>query len=101
MAQIKPDNREIETRFFQAVVNEKDFDFASKYLGDWYTEHDRQGVDGPSGLNQFIDFLKSEQPLLHVEYSLTSIGESLSEVCQHITNWAINHIDGLLNRQYI
>ena len=33
--------------------------------------------------------------VLHVEYSLTLLGESLSSVCQTITDWAKQHINEL------
>jgi DNA-binding HxlR family transcriptional regulator len=38
----------------------------------------------------------SEKPL-RVEYSLTLLGISLSDVCNQITEWSINHIDEILS----
>lgn len=60
-------NKEIATRFFEAVVNEKNYDAASKYLGKIYIEHDPQGVDGPGGLYVFIEYLRNTYPNSHVE----------------------------------
>lgn len=33
--------------------------------------------------------------VLYVEYSLTSLGLGLSEVCRHITRWAEQHVNDL------
>jgi predicted SnoaL-like aldol condensation-catalyzing enzyme len=61
------DNKEIATKFFESIVNEKDFDSASQYLGPWYIEHDPDGTDGPSGLKAYIQFLRDTFPNSHVE----------------------------------
>lgn len=60
-------NKEIATEFLQAVVNAKDYDAASKYLGSWFTEHDPEGTDGPDGLRAYIQFLRDNFPNSHVE----------------------------------
>lgn len=73
--QCNQDNLGIATQFFNAVVNDKDFEKASRYLGDWYIEHDPEGVDGPSGLNDYIEFLKRDLPLLHVVIKRTFVSE--------------------------
>lgn len=60
-------NKEIATEFFQSIVNAKDYDAASKYLGSWFTEHDPDGTDGPAGLKAYIQFLRDNFPNSHVE----------------------------------
>jgi len=60
-------NKEIATEFLHAIVNAKDYDAASKYLGSWYTEHDPEGADGPTGLKAYIQFLRDNFPNSHVE----------------------------------
>lgn len=60
-------NAVIARKFFEAIVNEKNFDTASLYIGNWYTEHDPQGMDGPSGLKSYIDFLRENYPNSHVD----------------------------------
>jgi predicted SnoaL-like aldol condensation-catalyzing enzyme len=60
-------NKEIATKFFEAIVNDKDFDAASKYIGKWYTEHDPEGIDGAEGLRAYIQFLRDNFPNSHVE----------------------------------
>ena len=60
-------NKEIATKFFEAVVNEKNYDAAAKYLGKTYIEHDPVGVDGAVGLNMYIEYLRDKFPDSHVE----------------------------------
>jgi predicted SnoaL-like aldol condensation-catalyzing enzyme len=60
-------NKEIATEFLQSIVNAKDFNAASKYLGTWYTEHDPDGTDGPVGLKAYIQFLQDNFPNSHIE----------------------------------
>lgn len=66
-------NKEIATKFFLSIVNEKNFDSAANYIGDWYIEHDPQGHDGPSGLKEYINFLQNDFPLSHVEIKRTFV----------------------------
>ena len=44
------------------MLNQKDFDAASKYLGTRYTQHNPGAADGPDGLKGFIAFLKDKFP---------------------------------------
>ena len=48
--------------FYDAALNQKDFDAASKYLGNRYTQHNPIAADGPEGLKAFIAFLKDKFP---------------------------------------
>lgn len=59
-------NKEIATAFFEAIVNAKDFDLASQYIGKVYIEHDPEGEDGATGLKHYIEFLQSNFPESHV-----------------------------------
>jgi predicted SnoaL-like aldol condensation-catalyzing enzyme len=60
-------NKKIVAAFYDAVLNQKDFDAASKYLGPRYTQHNPTGADGPEGLKGFIAFLKEKFPNNHSE----------------------------------
>jgi predicted SnoaL-like aldol condensation-catalyzing enzyme len=60
-------NKKTVTAFYDAVLNKKDFDEASKYLGPRYTQHNPTGKDGPEGLKGFIAFLKEKFPNNHSE----------------------------------
>lgn len=60
-------NKQVVVEFYNAVVNEKDFDTASRYIGDKYTQHNPLVADGIEGLKNFIDFLKTNFPQAHNE----------------------------------
>jgi predicted SnoaL-like aldol condensation-catalyzing enzyme len=53
--------------FYDKALNAKDFDAASKYLGNRYTQHNPTAADGPEGLKGFIGFLKDKFPQSHSE----------------------------------
>jgi predicted SnoaL-like aldol condensation-catalyzing enzyme len=55
-------NKKTVAAFEDAVLNQKDFDAAAKYLGPRYTQHNPNAADGPEGLKGFIAFLKDKFP---------------------------------------
>lgn len=55
-------NKQNVIEFYNAVVNEKNFDAASGYLGSRHTQHNPTAADGPEGLKQFIQFLRDKYP---------------------------------------
>jgi predicted SnoaL-like aldol condensation-catalyzing enzyme len=58
-------NKQMVSSFYNEVINNKDFDAASRYLGSRYTQHNPSVIDGPEGLKSFIDFLKNNYPDAH------------------------------------
>jgi predicted SnoaL-like aldol condensation-catalyzing enzyme len=56
------ENKKTVAAFYDAVLNQKDFDAASKYLGNRYTQHNPTAADGPEGLKGFVNFLKEKFP---------------------------------------
>jgi predicted SnoaL-like aldol condensation-catalyzing enzyme len=56
------ENKKTIAAFYDAALNQKDFDAASKYLGNRYTQHNPIAADGPEGLKAFIAFLKDKFP---------------------------------------
>jgi predicted SnoaL-like aldol condensation-catalyzing enzyme len=56
------ENKKTVAAFYDAVLNQKDFDAASKYLGNRYTQHNPTAADGPEGLKAFVAFLKDKFP---------------------------------------
>ncbi len=56
------ENKKTIAAFYDAALNQKDFDAASKYLGGRYTQHNPGAADGPEGLKAFIAFLKDKFP---------------------------------------
>jgi predicted SnoaL-like aldol condensation-catalyzing enzyme len=61
-AQQMEENKKTVRALYEAVLNKKDFDEASKYLGAKYTQHNPNAADGPEGLKGFIGFLKDKFP---------------------------------------
>jgi predicted SnoaL-like aldol condensation-catalyzing enzyme len=53
--------------FYEAAINQKDFDAASKYLGSRYVQHNPGAPDGPEGLKGFLQFLREKFPNAHSE----------------------------------
>ena len=55
-------NKKTVAALYDAVLNKKDFEEASKYLGPRYTQHNPNAADGPEGLKGFVNFLKEKFP---------------------------------------
>ncbi len=53
--------------FYDAAINQKDFDKASAFLGATYIQHNPGAADGPEGLKGFLTFLKTSFPQSHSE----------------------------------
>lgn len=60
-------NKEMVIAFYNAAINDKDFDAASVYLGDKYIQHNPLAADGPEGLKAFLDFAKENMSTFKVE----------------------------------
>ena len=56
------ENKKTVRALYDAALNKKEFDEASKYLGSKYTQHNPNAADGPEGLKGFIGFLKDKFP---------------------------------------
>jgi predicted SnoaL-like aldol condensation-catalyzing enzyme len=61
-------NQEIVIAFYDAAINEKDFEKASQYLGDVYIQHNPLAQDGPEGLQAFLAFAKENIPDFRIEF---------------------------------
>ena len=55
-------NKKLVTAFYEAAINQKDFEAAVKYLGSQYKQHNPTAGDGAEGLKGFIDYLKTRFP---------------------------------------
>ena len=58
-------NKKTVVQFYDAAINKKDFDAASKFLGPRYTQHNPRAADGPQGLKAFLAFLRDKFPDYH------------------------------------
>ena len=61
-------NKKTVLAFYDAAINRKDFDAASKYLGDKYIQHNPLAKDGPEGLKEFLEFAKQNLADYHTEF---------------------------------
>jgi predicted SnoaL-like aldol condensation-catalyzing enzyme len=55
-------NKKTVQKFYDLIINKKDFESASEYIGSRYTQHNPLVADGLEGLKDFVDFLKSNYP---------------------------------------
>ena len=56
------ENKKTVAALYDALLNQKDFDKASQYLGSRYKQHNPGAADGPEGLKGFVAFLKDKFP---------------------------------------
>lgn len=52
-------NKQNVVAFYNAAINDKDFEKARPYMGDKYIQHNPLAADGPDGLKAFLDFAKT------------------------------------------
>jgi predicted SnoaL-like aldol condensation-catalyzing enzyme len=55
-------NKKNVVEFYNAVLNEKDFEKAKTYVGATYIQHNPIGADGLEGIKGFITFLREKFP---------------------------------------
>src|SRR5215813_11467687 len=55
-------NKKNVVAFYNAVLNDKDFEKAKTYVGATYIQHNPIGADGLPGIQGFINFLREKFP---------------------------------------
>jgi predicted SnoaL-like aldol condensation-catalyzing enzyme len=60
-------NKNTVLAFYEAGLNNKDFDTASKFIGERYVQHNPLIADGIEGFRAFVGFLKETFPDLRGE----------------------------------
>jgi predicted SnoaL-like aldol condensation-catalyzing enzyme len=55
-------NKKTVLEFYEAALNEKDFEAAVKYLGPRYVQHNPRVPDGIEALKAFVGFLREKFP---------------------------------------
>jgi predicted SnoaL-like aldol condensation-catalyzing enzyme len=60
-------NKKTVVEFYEAGLNKKDFEAASKYFGPKYIQHNPGAQDGPEGFKAFLAFLRDKFPNSHSE----------------------------------
>jgi predicted SnoaL-like aldol condensation-catalyzing enzyme len=61
------ENKKVVLQFYEAAINQKDFDAASKFLGPRYIQHNPRAADGAEGLKAFLAYLREKSPDYHSE----------------------------------
>jgi len=56
-------NKKAVLEFYEAGLNRKDFDAASKYFGPKYIQHNPGAPDGIEGFRTFLNFLREKFPI--------------------------------------
>ncbi|MCM2286102.1 MAG: ester cyclase [Desulfobacula sp.] len=62
MGIIQEKNKKIVTQFYDLIINKKDFEAATPFIGKRYKQHNPLVKDYPEGLKEFIGFLKENFP---------------------------------------
>lgn len=57
-------NKDIVLAFYEAAINEKDFDKARPYMTDTYLQHNPTAATGPEGLRDWLADFKKQFPKL-------------------------------------
>jgi predicted SnoaL-like aldol condensation-catalyzing enzyme len=60
-------NKKAVVEFYEAALNKKDFEAASKYFGPKYIQHNPTAPDGIEGFKGFLAFLREKFPNSHSE----------------------------------
>jgi predicted SnoaL-like aldol condensation-catalyzing enzyme len=55
-------NKQIAIDFYNAALNEKNWEKAVAYIGERYTQHSLYMQDGPGGLEELVARIKREHP---------------------------------------
>jgi SnoaL-like polyketide cyclase len=58
-------NKKTVLEFYDAAINQKNFEAAAKFLGPRYIQHNPRAADGPEGLKAFLAFLREKFPDYH------------------------------------
>jgi predicted SnoaL-like aldol condensation-catalyzing enzyme len=60
-------NKKAVVEFYDAAINQKNFEAAARFLGPRYVQHNPRAADGPEGLKGFLAFLRDKFPDYHSE----------------------------------
>ncbi len=64
---IEEQNKKIVIEFYNAALNEKNWEKTRSFIGNRYVQHNLHAADGPEGLKAHIEFLKRDFPKNHGE----------------------------------
>lgn len=55
-------NKKNVIAFYNEIINRKDFNAASKFIGKEYVQHNPKAADGTDGLKNYIQYLRDTYP---------------------------------------
>jgi predicted SnoaL-like aldol condensation-catalyzing enzyme len=79
-------NKETVIAFYDAAINDKNFEAASAFLGDKYIQHNPMAADGPEGLKAFLEFAKANLSSFKVEFKRVLADGDFVVVHAHATS---------------
>jgi predicted SnoaL-like aldol condensation-catalyzing enzyme len=79
-------NKKTVLAFYQAAINDKDFEAASVYMGQDYIQHNPMAATGPEGLKAFLEFAREETPGFKVEFKRAFADGDYVIIHAHATN---------------
>ena len=59
---IEEQNKQIAIAFYNAALNEKNWEKTKSFIGNRYVQHNLHASDGPEGLKAHIEYLKRDFP---------------------------------------
>jgi predicted SnoaL-like aldol condensation-catalyzing enzyme len=60
-------NKQVVRGFYQAALNDKNFDAAAKFLAPDYKQHNPTLPDGPEGIRKLTEILRARAPNMHAD----------------------------------
>jgi predicted SnoaL-like aldol condensation-catalyzing enzyme len=60
-------NKQAVLGFYQAALNDKNFESAAKFLAPNYKQHNPTLSDGPEGIKKLTEILRARAPNMHVD----------------------------------
>jgi len=60
-------NKQAVLGFYQAALNDKNFEAAAKFLAPNYKQHNPTLPDGPEGIRKLTEILQARAPNMHVD----------------------------------
>jgi predicted SnoaL-like aldol condensation-catalyzing enzyme len=77
-------NKKIVVQFYNAALNEKDWDKTVKFIGNRYVQHNPNAASGPEGFKAHIDNLKKNFPQNHGDIKKIFATDDLVAIHVHV-----------------
>ena len=100
-------NKQIAIDFYNAALNEKNWEKAVTYIGERYTQHSLYMQDGPNGLEELVARIKREHPDNRGEIKRAFADGDLVVIHLHVTRhrqhlgWSVIEILRLENDKVV